>query len=93
VGFIDAREFRLGFANGEKLKSIKVKGDDARAIEAARTAGSGNNLELHVYGYFDKTIKGDAKVSDETRSILLLAQYIELIDKTKPDVVLYRQKL
>lgn len=93
LSFYDARDFRLGFSNGEQLKSLKVKGDEARAIEAARIAGGGDHLELHVYGYFDKTIKGDARATDPTRAVLLSAQYIELVDKTKPNVVLYRQTL
>ncbi|MDD2059512.1 DUF4852 domain-containing protein [Pseudomonas sp. GD03860] len=93
LNFYDARDFRFGFSNGEQLKSIKVKGDEARAIEAVRIAGGGDHLEMHVYGYFDKTIKGDVRATDPIRAVLLSAQYIELVDKTKPNVVLYRQTL
>lgn len=93
LGFYDARDFRMGFANGERLKAIKVSGEEARAIEAVRAAQGGGNLELRVYGYIGKTIKGDAKVTDKTRTVLMTAQYIELVDKNSPDHVLYHQTL
>lgn len=83
----------MGFANGEQLKAIKVSGDEAHAIEAARAAQGGSNLGLRVYGYIGNTIKGDSKVTDKTRTVLMSAQYIELVDKNKPGTVLYRQML
>lgn len=85
--FTDSKGFRLGFINGEQMRSIKVPQDLARAVEAARSGG--HILELHVYGSPAMTTLSYTAQDKQTRTVLLEGQYVEIVDRSAGGKVIY----